>query len=85
MKTEITTLRTRQEEYIVENRPVVRPRLQRDKYPFAKMKVGQSFHIAAGHTDVQAVRSAASQYAKRHGVKFSIIRDGDGYRCGRIL
>lgn len=71
-------------EYRIENKPVVRPRLQREKYPFNKMKVGQSFYIDRGHVDVQTVRSAASQYAKRNDVKFSIIRDGLGYRCGRI-
>jgi hypothetical protein len=73
-------------EFRVENKPVLRPRMNStyDKYPFAKMKVGQSFFIERGLVDTQAVRTAAAHYGKRHNVKFSIVRDGDGYRCGRI-
>lgn len=69
----------------VENRPVLRRRMYNDKYPFDKMKVGQSFYIDITVTDVQAVRTAASAYGRRHDVKFSIIREGAGYRCGRIM
>ncbi len=71
--------------YKIENKPVLRPRVANDKYPFNKMKIGQSFYIDMAITDVQAVRSAASQYGRRNPeIKFSIIREGTGYRCGRI-
>ena len=74
-----------QSEFKIENRPVLRPRMvDRNRFPFRKMKIGQSFYIDLGAVDIQAVRTAASHYGKRHNAKFSIIRDGTGYRCGRI-
>lgn len=73
-------------EFKVENKPVVRPRIEARKYPFARMKVGQSFYFEYhDFNDLNRVRSAASQYSRRHGVKFSIVKEGDGYRCGRIV
>jgi len=72
-------------EFKIENKPVIRPRVESRKYPFDKMKVGQSFYFeVADFSDLNRVRSAASQYSKRHHVKFSLIREGEGYRCGRI-
>jgi hypothetical protein len=71
-------------EFKIENRPVIRARTFRNQYPFGRMKVGQSFFIPPGLVDVMAVRQAALHYGKRHNAKFSIIKDGDGYRCGRI-
>jgi hypothetical protein len=77
-----------QAEYKVENKPVPRHNVRRDrstKYPFDKMKVGQSFFIPEpAFRDVSRIRASASSYGKRHGVKFAIVRDGEGYRCGRI-
>lgn len=85
---QIETARNRLQEarspFKIEDRPVTRPRLQNAKYPFSQMKVGQSFYIDISITDVQSIRTAAGHYGKRNGVKFSIIRDGAGYRCGRI-
>lgn len=72
-------------EFKVENKPVIRPRMQAQKYPFSRMKVGQSFYFEAVElNDLNRVRSAASAYARRHEVKFSIVKEGKGYRCGRI-
>ena len=72
-------------EFKVENKPVVRPRIEARRYPFARMKVGQSFYFEYHNfNDLNRVRSAASQYSRRHGVKFSIVKEGDGYRCGRV-
>lgn len=69
----------------IENIPVIRPRMQSRKYQFDKMKVGQSFYFEyEDFNDLNRVRSAASQYARRHGGKFSIVKEGNGYRCGRI-
>jgi hypothetical protein len=83
MKAEIVTIGD-VPDFKIENKPVTRPRTQYNKYPFAKMKVGQSFYIERGHIDVAAVRQAAVKYGNRNGVKFSVVRDGTGYRCGRI-
>ncbi len=66
-------------EYRIENIPVIRPRME--KYPFDKMKVGQSFYFKA---EPARVRAAAWAHAKRHGGSYSIVKDGDGYRCGRV-
>lgn len=74
------------EEFKVESKPIpidlVRKRYSR--YPFAEMKVGQSFYIKEGFKAIQSVRSSASLYGKRHDMKFVVVRDGKGYRCGRI-
>lgn len=55
------------------------------KYPFAEMKVGDSFAVAA--RDLKKVQSSASWYGRSHNKKYSFrcidpIK-GD-YRCWRI-
>lgn len=84
MKTNVITDFTKSE-FKIENVPVIRPRMQSGRYNFNKMKVGQSFYfLPANAKDLNRVRSAASWYARRHEVKFSIVKEGEGYRCGRI-
>ncbi len=73
--------------YKVENKPVPRHNRRNDqqKYPFKEMKVGQSFFIPEpAFQQVARIRASASSYGKRTGMKFAIVRDGNGYRCGRI-
>jgi len=85
MKADIVTDFSRMPEFKIENKPVIRPRMEVRRYPFPRMKVGQSFYFEViGCNDLNRIRSAASQYTKRHGGKFSIIREGEGYRCGKI-
>ena len=56
----------------------------RDKYPFARMEVGDSFLIINPDW-VKNLRSAAHMYAKRHpGVKFTVRRHGAGWRVWRL-
>ena len=73
-------------EFKVENKavPAMGMRLTNNRYPFGQMKVGQSFFIPGQFEGISSVRSAALSYGKRHDMKFAIVRDGDGYRCGRI-
>jgi hypothetical protein len=70
----------------IENVAIRRKRLEeRNIYPFAKMKVGQSFFIDAAHVgDMPSIRATATFYQRRDGTKFSILREGNGYRCGRV-
>jgi len=49
--------------------------------PFATMAVGESFRIEAA--DAHRTRVAASKYARRHGKRFTVRKDGDGYRVWR--
>lgn len=85
MKTNIVTDFARAAEFKVENKPVTRPRIEMRKYPFDRMKVGQSFYFEPHNlNDLNRLRSAASQFTRRHGAKFSVVREGEGYRCGRI-
>ncbi len=77
-----------QTEYKIENKPVP-PRSSRynvrQRYQFGQMKVGQSFFIPEPSFQLIArIRASASNYGKRNKMKFSIVRDGNGYRCGRI-
>src|SRR6266404_8446373 len=71
--------------YKVENKAVIRPRMETNKYPFDKMKVGQSFYFEpASVNHLMKIRGAAAHFGNRHGMKFSVVRDGEGFRCGRI-
>ena len=58
---------------------------ERFAYPFDQMKkVGDWFFVAVSKEEVQKVRVSASNYGKSHGVKFRVIRDGEGYRVWRV-
>jgi hypothetical protein len=51
-------------------------------YPFPRMEVGQSFTVPwAGQG---TLRSAANQYGRRHGVRFTTRTEGDKIRIWRI-
>lgn len=47
--------------------------LIRCKYPFAKMKVGDSFSFNA--KDASRIQSSASSFGKKHGKVFSVRKD----------
>ena len=58
------------------------PRTRNLKYPFDDMKCGDSF---AFNSDIYVrVSATASYYSKKDNMKFSIRKDGDGYRCWRV-
>lgn len=57
------------------NIPVERARR---RYPFAVMKVKDSFL-----TTDESVRAAAAQYGARHGKKFTVSKTREGFRCWR--
>ena len=54
------------------------------RYPFAEMKVGDSFLVPSDVTR-QAVAVAATRYGRKHNMKFSTrqLKDG-GFRCWRL-
>jgi hypothetical protein len=54
------------------------------KFPFAKMKIGDSFAVPP---DVKraAVSVAAMRYGRKHGMKFTVRQVADKtFRCWRI-
>lgn len=54
------------------------------KFPFADMKVGDSFAVP---TDIKrpAVTVAAMRYGRKHGMKFTVRQVADKtFRCWRI-
>jgi hypothetical protein len=53
------------------------------KYPFASLGVGDSFEIR-GADLVHSLRCAASQYARRHGVRFATRAVPGGVRVWRV-
>ena len=53
------------------------------KYPWAKMRVGDSFFIACKRAETGVPRSAASVWGKRHNMKFSIHHVDGGVRVWR--
>jgi hypothetical protein len=54
----------------------------RSKYPWAEMKVGDSFFVEHGSQNV--LSTSGRQYGKFHGGKFSTRREGNGVRVWRI-
>jgi len=54
------------------------------RYPFAQMKVGDSFLVPSDVTR-EAVAVAASRYGKAHNMRFSTRKLKDGsFRCWRL-
>lgn len=65
-------------------KPSVANRKVRTRYPFEKMKVGDSFFVS-DYSFRSNVSSAASYFAIRNPeYKFSIARDGEGFRVWRV-
>lgn len=52
------------------------------KYPFALMRVGDSFFVAHGKYDV--VGASARQFGGRYGCRFTTRKVDGGCRCWRI-
>jgi len=48
------------------------------KYPFSKMEVGDSFFVKTKSG------KSAYMYSKRHGMRFTVRKEGDGFRIWRI-
>lgn len=70
-------------EFKIEKNALVPPPSGRPRrYPFGDMEVGDSFWFAAA-IYLQAA-PAAAYYGKRNNKKFSVRKDGDGYRCWRV-
>jgi hypothetical protein len=54
-----------------------------NKYPFFKMRVGDSFAVPKG-VDRTAVAVSALRHARKTGTKFTVRKTPEGYRCWRI-
>lgn len=61
--------------------PIMKGNSSQRKYPFGKMKVGDSFYI---EIERNKIASAASYYGIRNGVKFSLRLEGNGFRVWRV-
>jgi hypothetical protein len=53
---------------------------QRQKYPWPLMKIGQAFTVPLAEGNEASLRNGASQFAKKTGKKFAVIRHGE-YSC----
>lgn len=52
-------------------------------FPFNEMEVGDSFAIP--FAEAQRVRTAATNYGIKHGIKFSVLKvDSETSRCWRV-
>lgn len=69
-------------EYKIENVDVSALARKSHKFPFHLLEVGQSFSLP--NEIVKEVRAAAAYQVMKTGKKFSIKKDGECYRCGRI-
>lgn len=71
---------------VTRNKPLPRPRRQGNyngpkvKYPFATMKVGDSFPLKDGD-DAHTIRAAGYSYGKRNEMRFVIRRDDKKALC----
>lgn len=55
------------------------------KYPWAEMKVGDSFHFDGSPGTRDRISASSRSFAKTHsGFAFVTRREGDGYRIWRI-
>ena len=54
------------------------------KYPFVDMEVDDSFFVEGDSGIINRVRSAATQYQRRHRVKFSVRTVDGGCRVWRV-
>jgi len=52
------------------------------KYPWRHMEIGNSFFVSVVLPG--SIRSSASSAGKKHRMKFSVHREGDGFRVWRI-
>jgi len=70
---------------IEESVPIPRNQVGSPKYPFSKMKPGDSFLAAGDKRACVNVRNAAVNYGRRHGWKFAtrMVR-GTGVRVWRV-
>lgn len=68
---------------LVETGIAIPPRRHKSKYPFAQMKVGDSFAVPDGNHS--KVRAAIGDFTKggTQAWKFTLQKFGDGYRCWR--
>ena len=57
---------------------------ERVRYPFADMRIGDSFLIR-DESLVKNARSAAWMFGRRHGQEYSCRRVAEGWRVWRIL
>lgn len=62
--------------------PTIGRRGRRPKYPWAGMKVGDSF-VVTGH-DGNSIRSAASIAGIRNKMQFTVANEANGHRVWRI-
>ena len=55
-----------------------------NSFPFEKMKVGDSF-LLDDVSKLNSLKVAAYTYnTKNKGVKMSVLKHGDGFRCHRV-
>ncbi len=57
--------------------------LYESKYPFKKMKIGDSF-LATKAIKISSLRTSAAQFGKRHNIKFLTRKVEGGLRIWRI-
>lgn len=67
---------------IEKGKPLPRRRNHASKYPWEKMKVGDSFAVTG--RDGNSVRASASLAGIRMRMKFSVSYEGEGYRVWRV-
>ena len=61
--------------------PLPKKRIPNGSYPFKEMAIGDSFMVTDG---LASARVLAIHYGRRHGVKFTSRKEGDGLRVWRI-
>lgn len=58
--------------------------LQRSKYPFRDMAVGDSFGISGDAAERERVRAAAYKHSDRNGVRIIVRQQKEGFRVWRV-
>lgn len=71
--------------YEIDDNVEIPPKRNRStkKYPWAEMKIGQSFFVP--NKSQASLSATAIGYSYRHpGLKFTTAKENDGVRCWRI-
>ncbi len=69
--------------YEIDKHIPIPPRYARDQYPWAQMKVGDSFFVEGDAKAIDAAKSAARYRARKAGEKCTMRKKANGVRIWR--
>lgn len=56
----------------------------KNRYPFERMRIGDSFTVPLATTNIRSLRSAATQYSRIHAMRFTVRTNANAVQVWRI-